>query len=131
MCTTRTAPDPDGRFDIGGYGEGEAVRTPDGWRLRRWRFRLLWSDGAGPRPGPAPPANCAAPSPDHVRRKDDETVSGTPTTALGLGALRETAGARSRRSSAGNSPSTWTSRRPTASPATAPSAPRASTPSPR
>ncbi|MFG2953215.1 nuclear transport factor 2 family protein [Streptomyces sp. NPDC048291] len=47
-------PDPDGRFDIGGYSEGEAVRTPDGWRLHRWRFRLVWSDGAGPRPGPAP-----------------------------------------------------------------------------
>lgn len=47
-------PDPGGRFDIGGYSEGEAVRTPDGWRLRRWRFSLMWSDGAGPRPGPDP-----------------------------------------------------------------------------
>ncbi|MEU0671712.1 nuclear transport factor 2 family protein [Streptomyces sp. NPDC006172] len=47
-------PDPNGRFDIGGYSEGEAVRTPDGWRLRRWRFRLMWSAGAGPRPGPDP-----------------------------------------------------------------------------
>jgi hypothetical protein len=49
-------PDPDGRFDIGGHSEGEAVRTPDGWRLSRWRFHLMWSDGAGPRPGPDPRA---------------------------------------------------------------------------
>ncbi|MCB5170204.1 nuclear transport factor 2 family protein [Streptomyces bambusae] len=47
-------PDPGGRFDIGGYSEGEAVRTADGWRLRFWRFNLLWSDGEGPRPGPSP-----------------------------------------------------------------------------
>ncbi|MFE9707168.1 nuclear transport factor 2 family protein [Streptomyces sp. NPDC005930] len=45
-------PDPGGRFDIGGHSEAEAVRTPDGWRIRRWRFHLTWSDGAGPRPGP-------------------------------------------------------------------------------
>ncbi|MFJ1974919.1 nuclear transport factor 2 family protein [Streptomyces sp. NPDC087903] len=49
-------PDPGGRFDIGGYSEGEAVRTPDGWRLRRWTFHLVWSAGAGPRPGPEPRA---------------------------------------------------------------------------
>ncbi|MFG2683771.1 nuclear transport factor 2 family protein [Streptomyces sp. NPDC048392] len=49
-------PDPGGRFDIGGHSEGEAVRTPDGWRIRRWRFHLTWSDGAGPRPGPGPRA---------------------------------------------------------------------------
>lgn len=49
-------PDPGGRFDIGGYSEGEAVRTPHGWRLRRWRFHLMWSDGVGPRPGPDPRA---------------------------------------------------------------------------
>ncbi|MCH0564270.1 MULTISPECIES: nuclear transport factor 2 family protein [unclassified Streptomyces] len=49
-------PDPGGRFDIGGVAEGEAVRTPAGWLLRRWRFHLMWSDGAGPRPGPDPRA---------------------------------------------------------------------------
>ncbi|MEU6895971.1 nuclear transport factor 2 family protein [Streptomyces sp. NPDC046557] len=49
-------PDPGGRFDIGGYSEGEAVRTLDGWRLRSWKFNLKWSAGDGPRPGPEPRA---------------------------------------------------------------------------
>ncbi|GGT26603.1 nuclear transport factor 2 family protein [Streptomyces chromofuscus] len=92
-------PDPGGRFDIGGYSEGEAVRTPDGWRISRWRFQLVWSDGAGPRPGPAPASlrssqprprahhPTAAPAP----RKDD-TVSVTPAAALDLGALRTATG---------------------------------------
>ncbi|MEW2635794.1 nuclear transport factor 2 family protein [Streptomyces sp. NPDC048389] len=49
-------PDPGGRFDIGGYSRAQAVRTPDGWRLHRWRFHLMFSDGTGPRPGPDPRA---------------------------------------------------------------------------
>ena len=46
-------PDPGGRFDIGGYCEGEAVRTEEGWRLRRWKFNLMWSEGMGPARRPA------------------------------------------------------------------------------
>ncbi|WP_180685370.1 nuclear transport factor 2 family protein [Streptomyces gossypiisoli] len=92
-------PDPGGRFDIGGYSEGEAVRTPDGWRISRWRFHLVWSDGAGPRPGPAPAAlrssqprpRAQRPTADPAPRKDD-TVSGTPAATLDLGALRTAPG---------------------------------------
>ncbi|MFI9614921.1 nuclear transport factor 2 family protein [Streptomyces sp. NPDC052023] len=87
-------PDPGGRFDIGGYSEGETVRTPDGWRISRWRFHLVWSDGAGPRPGPAPtalrssqPRPRTAPTP----RKDD-TVSPTPVPAPDLGSWRTATG---------------------------------------
>ncbi|MFJ4472759.1 nuclear transport factor 2 family protein [Streptomyces sp. NPDC089424] len=87
-------PDPGGRFDIGGWSEGETVRTPRGWRISRWRFHLVWSDGAGPRPGPAPatlrssqPRPRTAPTP----RKDD-TVSRTSAATLDLGALRAASG---------------------------------------
>ncbi|MEU8545405.1 nuclear transport factor 2 family protein [Streptomyces roseoverticillatus] len=43
-------PGPENRpnFDIGGYYEGEAVRTAVGWRLRTWAFHLVWSTGPGP-----------------------------------------------------------------------------------
>jgi len=43
------APDRIGAlFTIGGHGEGEAVRTPRGWRIREWGFHLAWADGPGP-----------------------------------------------------------------------------------
>ncbi|MGW1544508.1 nuclear transport factor 2 family protein [Streptomyces sp. NPDC002309] len=87
-------PDPGGRFDIGGYSEAEAVRTPRGWRISRWRFHLVWSDGAGPRPGPPPAAlRSSQPRPRTAptSRKDD-TVSRTPAALLDLGALRTATG---------------------------------------
>ncbi|GAA3302657.1 nuclear transport factor 2 family protein [Streptomyces cinereospinus] len=92
-------PDPGGRFDIGGYSEGEAVRTADGWRISRWRFQLVWSDGAGPRPGPAPAALRSSQPRPRARRpaaapptREDDTVSPSPAATLDLGALRTASG---------------------------------------
>ncbi|MEW2131058.1 nuclear transport factor 2 family protein [Streptomyces sp. NPDC005435] len=42
------AAEPGVHFDIGGHYEAEAVRTPDGWRLRRFVFDLVWHAGSGP-----------------------------------------------------------------------------------
>ncbi|MFH9085583.1 nuclear transport factor 2 family protein [Streptomyces sp. NPDC017673] len=44
----RRAAEPGAHFDIGGHYEAEAVRTPDGWRLRRFVFDLVWHAGSGP-----------------------------------------------------------------------------------
>jgi hypothetical protein len=63
-------PDPGGRFDIGGYCDGEAVRTEEGWRLRFWKFHLMWSAGDGPAHGPEPRSLRRAqprPRPEHQR----------------------------------------------------------------
>ncbi|GAA2427546.1 nuclear transport factor 2 family protein [Streptomyces macrosporus] len=35
-------------FEVGGHYEGEAVRTDEGWRIRRWGYHVAWS--TGPRP---------------------------------------------------------------------------------
>ncbi|MFE4975998.1 nuclear transport factor 2 family protein [Kitasatospora sp. NPDC056651] len=37
-----------GHFDVGGTFTGEAVRTPDGWRLRTLEVRAVWTSGSGP-----------------------------------------------------------------------------------
>ncbi|MEU1185465.1 nuclear transport factor 2 family protein [Streptomyces sp. NPDC005820] len=37
--------EPTAHFDIGGHYEAEAVRTPAGWRIRRFVFDLVWSAG--------------------------------------------------------------------------------------
>ena len=42
------AAEPGAHFDICGHYEAEAVRTPDGWRLRRFVFDLVWHAGSGP-----------------------------------------------------------------------------------
>jgi hypothetical protein len=36
-------------FTAGTFVEGEARRTPDGWRLSQLSFRLVWSTGSPPR----------------------------------------------------------------------------------
>lgn len=40
--------EPGGHFDVGGTFTGEAVRTPDGWRLRSLDVRAVWTNGQGP-----------------------------------------------------------------------------------
>ncbi|MEG3631673.1 nuclear transport factor 2 family protein [Streptomyces poriticola] len=37
--------DPSRTFDVGGYYEGRAVRTPSGWRFDRLSFHVVWSTG--------------------------------------------------------------------------------------
>ncbi|MFF0293018.1 nuclear transport factor 2 family protein [Kitasatospora sp. NPDC004615] len=37
-----------GHFDVGGTFTGEAVRTSDGWRLRRLEVQAVWTNGKGP-----------------------------------------------------------------------------------
>ncbi len=44
----RAPVDPGALFKIGGYYEGETVRTPDGWRFSRWTFHVVWTDGVSP-----------------------------------------------------------------------------------
>ncbi|MEU0743266.1 nuclear transport factor 2 family protein [Streptomyces sp. NPDC006134] len=44
----RRAAEPGSHFDIGGHFEAEAVRTPEGWRLRRFVFALAWHTGDRP-----------------------------------------------------------------------------------
>ncbi|MER7849115.1 nuclear transport factor 2 family protein [Kitasatospora sp. NPDC096077] len=39
---------PGGHFDVGGTFTGEAVRTPEGWRLRSLDVRAVWTTGQGP-----------------------------------------------------------------------------------
>lgn len=39
---------PGKHFDIGGHFDAEAVRTPVGWRLRRFAFTLAWTAGQVP-----------------------------------------------------------------------------------
>lgn len=39
---------PAGLFTTGTFVDGEARRTPAGWRLERLSFRLLWTDGSPP-----------------------------------------------------------------------------------
>ncbi|MFJ8442493.1 nuclear transport factor 2 family protein [Kitasatospora griseola] len=50
LATTQQArgEDPGGHFDVGGTFTGEAVRTPDGWRLRRLDVQAVWTTGRGP-----------------------------------------------------------------------------------
>jgi hypothetical protein len=44
----RERAEPGVHFDIGGHYEAEAVRTPAGWRLRRFVFDLVWHAGQRP-----------------------------------------------------------------------------------
>jgi hypothetical protein len=43
------AEDPVTHFDLGGRYRFEVVRTPQGWRISRVRFDVLWSHGNDPR----------------------------------------------------------------------------------
>ncbi|MER5208676.1 nuclear transport factor 2 family protein [Streptomyces sp. NPDC002825] len=45
----RKGEEPAAHFDIGGHYEAEAVRTADGWRIRRFTFDLVWNAGQGPK----------------------------------------------------------------------------------
>ncbi|MFI6514201.1 nuclear transport factor 2 family protein [Spirillospora sp. NPDC050679] len=40
--------EPGAHFDVGGTFEGEAVRTPQGWRFRRLDVRPVWFNGRPP-----------------------------------------------------------------------------------
>ncbi|MFJ5922497.1 nuclear transport factor 2 family protein [Kitasatospora sp. NPDC092948] len=40
--------EPGGHFDVGGTFTGEAVRTSEGWRLRRLEVQAVWTTGRGP-----------------------------------------------------------------------------------
>jgi hypothetical protein len=42
--------DPGAHLHIGGYVDGEAVRVGDGWRFRRLRLELVWTEGDPPSP---------------------------------------------------------------------------------
>jgi hypothetical protein len=44
----REGAEPGTHFDIGGHYEAAAVRTPAGWRLRRFVFDLVWHAGQPP-----------------------------------------------------------------------------------
>ncbi|MFF2847738.1 nuclear transport factor 2 family protein [Streptomyces sp. NPDC058001] len=53
----RRAAEPGEHFDIGGHYDADAVRTPEGWRISRFVFDLVWHAGQGPQGhGPAAPA---------------------------------------------------------------------------
>lgn len=45
---------PTAPFATGTFVNGEAVPTPDGWRLRLLSFRLVWMTGSAPVPVPPP-----------------------------------------------------------------------------
>jgi len=45
----RQGTEPGAHFDIGGHYEAEAVRTANGWRIRRFTFDLVWNAGQGPK----------------------------------------------------------------------------------
>lgn len=53
------------RFDMGGYYDIRAVRTPAGWRIDHLRYVVVWTSGGGS-PGPRP---THAPSADQERIK--------------------------------------------------------------
>lgn len=40
--------EPGKHFDVGGHYEAEAVRTPRGWRFRRFSFDMVWHAGEVP-----------------------------------------------------------------------------------
>ncbi len=42
------ADDPGALFRIGGHIDGEARRTADGWRFRKLRLELVWTEGDPP-----------------------------------------------------------------------------------
>ncbi|MFC0598038.1 nuclear transport factor 2 family protein [Streptomyces palmae] len=42
------ADEPAGHFDIGGHFEARARRTPNGWRIHRFVFDLVWQSGQPP-----------------------------------------------------------------------------------
>lgn len=44
----RKAAAPAEHFTIGGHYEAGAVRTPDGWRIQRFVFDLVWHEGQAP-----------------------------------------------------------------------------------
>ncbi len=52
LLAVHVADDPATHFDIGGHYDAEAVRTPEGWRLRSLDFRLVWSSGPMPEAAP-------------------------------------------------------------------------------
>jgi hypothetical protein len=47
----RRREEPGAHFDIGGHYEAEMVRTPVGWRIRRFTFDLVWNAGQAPQAG--------------------------------------------------------------------------------
>lgn len=44
----RRADEPAADFTIGGHYEAEARRTPQGWRIHRFNFDLVWQSGEAP-----------------------------------------------------------------------------------
>ncbi|MFF8608915.1 nuclear transport factor 2 family protein [Streptomyces sp. NPDC015346] len=44
----RRREEPDGHFAIGGHYDAEVVRTPQGWRISRFVFDLVWRAGEPP-----------------------------------------------------------------------------------
>jgi hypothetical protein len=44
----RRREEPGVHFGIGGHYDAELVRTPAGWRIRRFTFDLVWNAGQGP-----------------------------------------------------------------------------------
>jgi hypothetical protein len=40
--------EPGRHFDLGGYYDAEAVRTPAGWRFRQFSFAMVWHSGQTP-----------------------------------------------------------------------------------
>jgi hypothetical protein len=44
------ADDPGAHLHIGGYVDAEVLRTGDGWRVRRLRLELVWTEGDPPSP---------------------------------------------------------------------------------
>ncbi|WP_410537965.1 nuclear transport factor 2 family protein [Streptomyces sp. KL2] len=48
MISTHVHPGEKPLFEVGGHYEGEAVRTDEGWRIRRWTYHVAWSTGPGP-----------------------------------------------------------------------------------
>jgi SnoaL-like domain len=40
--------EPGRHFDLGGHYDAEAVRTPAGWRFRRFTFSIVWHSGETP-----------------------------------------------------------------------------------
>ncbi|MFI9204524.1 nuclear transport factor 2 family protein [Streptomyces sp. NPDC053048] len=48
QLSTHVLGEPERLFESGGHSEAEAVRTTDGWRLRRIALRIAWTKGEPP-----------------------------------------------------------------------------------